>query len=381
MSVDPKRVLVGTNPTELLDALNDGEQVLILNRGTVSIYAGSAYVDGPSTGVPIAPLGSLTVPTDRAWWALADAAAGTTPQAVYVVPGGTAYSPAPSEIALQIATSNLAAQIGAAVPVPPSAAAIGIAVGGSVPVPPSAAAIGAAVPVPPSVVGLSPGTSVLSTTPSSSLGSASASGTITVTPSPNALSLRLDLIGQSREVTVSGQQTGIVYLPSGTLIAAGAPLIFAVNEAQDTGYLVAFTGYLSPVLGATVTVSQRIDDHTGGVFGSTESVQLSPVGVLPNVPGLKYAAAGIAAAGAVNITPNFNRGRLRLWAIDLETTASNLADVVDGAGVVMALLRSAGVGSHKWAAMPAGVMVGNNLLTLNQSGTGASNATAYYDVV
>jgi len=122
--VDPSRVMVGQQPMPLVDNLPGEESVLLLNRGLFVVYVGGPYVDGPGTGVPLAPLGSLAVPADRQWWGLAEPAAKTAQQAVYRVPGGTSYSPAPSEIAAQIQASQLAAQIGAAVPVPPSAAAI-----------------------------------------------------------------------------------------------------------------------------------------------------------------------------------------------------------------------------------------------------------------
>jgi len=152
--VDPSRVMVGRQAVVLVDNVPGETTVLLLNRGLFTVYVGGPFVDGPSTGVPLAPLGSLAVPADRQWCGVADPAAQNAAQAVYRVPGGTSYSPAPSEIAAQIQASQLAAQIGAAVPVPPSAAAIGVEVGGRVPVPPSAAAIGAAVPVPPSAAAI-----------------------------------------------------------------------------------------------------------------------------------------------------------------------------------------------------------------------------------
>ncbi len=151
--MDPSRVMVGRQAVVLVDNVPDETSVLLLNRGLFTVYVGGPYVDGASTGVPLAPLGSLVVPADRQWCGVADPAAQGAAQAVYRVPGGTSYSPAPSEIAAQIQASQLAAQIGAAVPVPPSAAAIGAAV----PVPPSAAAIGAAVPVPPSAGAIASG--------------------------------------------------------------------------------------------------------------------------------------------------------------------------------------------------------------------------------
>jgi len=151
--MDPSRVMVGQQAVVLVDNVPGETTVLLLNRGLFPVYVGGPYVDGPSTGVPLAPLGSLAVPADRQWCGVADPAARNAAQAVYRVPGGTSYSPAPSEIAAQIQASQLAAQIGAAVPVPPSAAAIGAAV----PVPPSAAAIGAAVPVPPSAGAIASG--------------------------------------------------------------------------------------------------------------------------------------------------------------------------------------------------------------------------------
>jgi len=114
--VDPSRVMVGQQPMPLVDNLPGEESVLLLNRGLFVVYVGGPYVDGPGTGVPLAPLGSLAVPADRQWWGLAEPAAKAALQAVYRVPGGTSYSPAPSEIAAQIQASQLAAQIGAAVP-------------------------------------------------------------------------------------------------------------------------------------------------------------------------------------------------------------------------------------------------------------------------
>jgi len=114
--VDPSRVMVGQQPMPLVDNLPGEESVLLLNRGLFVVYVGGPYVDGPATGVPLAPLGSLAVPADRQWYGVADAAAKGAAQEVYRVPGGTSYSPAPSEIAAQIQASHLAAQIGAAVP-------------------------------------------------------------------------------------------------------------------------------------------------------------------------------------------------------------------------------------------------------------------------
>jgi len=114
--VDPSRVMVGQQAMPLVDNLPGEESVLLLNRGLFTVYVGGPYVDGPGTGVPLAPLGSLAVPADRQWYGVADAAAKGAAQAVYRVPGGTSYSPAPSEIAAQIQASQLAAQIGAAVP-------------------------------------------------------------------------------------------------------------------------------------------------------------------------------------------------------------------------------------------------------------------------
>jgi len=114
--VDPSRVMVGGQATELVNNLPGEDSVLLLNRGLFAVYVGGPYVDGAATGVPLAPLGSLAVPADRQWYGVADAAAKGAAQAVYRVPGGTAYSPAPSEIAAQIQASQLAAQIGAAVP-------------------------------------------------------------------------------------------------------------------------------------------------------------------------------------------------------------------------------------------------------------------------
>jgi len=122
--VDPSRVMVGQQAVVLVDNVPGETSVLLLNRGLFPVYVGGPYVDGPGTGVPLAPLGSLAVSADRQWYAVADPAAQNATQAVYRVPGGTSYSPAPSEIAAQIQASQLAAQIGAAVPVPPSAAAI-----------------------------------------------------------------------------------------------------------------------------------------------------------------------------------------------------------------------------------------------------------------
>ncbi len=116
--------MVGRQVVELVNNVPDETSVLLLNRGLFPVYVGGPYVDGASTGVPLAPLGSLAVPADREWYGVADPAAQNAAQAVYRVPGGTSYSPAPSEIAAQIQASQLAAQIGAAVPVPPSAAAI-----------------------------------------------------------------------------------------------------------------------------------------------------------------------------------------------------------------------------------------------------------------
>lgn len=154
--MDPSRVWVGAQAVVLVDHVPDETSVLLLNRGLFTVYVGGPYVDGPSTGVPLAPLGSLAVPADRQWFGVADPAANGDKQAVYRVPGGTSYSPAPSEIAAQIAASQLAAAIGQAVPVPPSALQIGAAVpsaaqigtevGNRVPVPPTALQIGAAVP-------------------------------------------------------------------------------------------------------------------------------------------------------------------------------------------------------------------------------------------
>ena len=152
--MDPSRVMVGRQAAVLVDNVPGEDSVLLLNRGLFTVYVGGPYVDGAATGVPLAPLGSLAVTADRQWYAVADPAAQGAAQAVYRVPGGTSYSPAPSEIAAQIQASQLAAQIGAAVPVPPSAIAIGTEVGNRVPVPPTAAAIGAAVPVPPSAAAI-----------------------------------------------------------------------------------------------------------------------------------------------------------------------------------------------------------------------------------
>lgn len=123
--MDPSRVMVGQQAVVLVDNVPGETSVLLLNRGLFPVYVGGPYVDGPGTGVPLAPLGSLAVTADRPWYAVAGAAAQGAAQAVYRVPGGTSYSPAPSEIAAQIQASQLAAQIGAAVP---SAGAIGGAV-------------------------------------------------------------------------------------------------------------------------------------------------------------------------------------------------------------------------------------------------------------
>lgn len=120
--MDPSRVMVGRQAVVLVDNVPGETTVLLLNRGLFTVYVGGPYVDGPSTGVPLAPLGSLAVPADRQWCAVADPAAQGAAQAVYRVPGGTSYSPAPSEIAAQIQASHLAAQIGTAVAAPGAAA-------------------------------------------------------------------------------------------------------------------------------------------------------------------------------------------------------------------------------------------------------------------
>ena len=296
MSVDPKLVrVVAQGPTRLLDAIGAGN-VLLMNRGQTTVYAGSDYVSGKSNGVPIAPLGTLVVPTDRAWFAVADLAAGASPQDVYVVPGGTAYSPAPSEIAAQIAASQLAAAIGAAVPVPPSAAAIGAAV----PVPPSAAAIGAAVPVPPTAVAI--GGAVPQ--PSAFL----AVGTRQVdVPTVTPFSLT-NTVTTTGSIDVRGTQSfTLVVTPQGSTTAAALPVIWAdvsIDFYADSASTLRVGGY---TVGMTQYDGACITDR---LLGPYMAISLGVVNPLP---------ASVPSLSATLVLSNRPADKLRIQSSNAES--------------------------------------------------------------
>jgi hypothetical protein len=105
-----KKALVGTSAASLLcNALGQGTTVLFLNNGTVPVYLGDPTV-APSYGYPCEPLGTLVLPGNQDWYAIADPSAPAR-QPVNVIPGGIAATPSAAQIALQVAQQELAVQV------------------------------------------------------------------------------------------------------------------------------------------------------------------------------------------------------------------------------------------------------------------------------
>jgi hypothetical protein len=96
---------VPSRPLPLITWDLGGEGFLVVNRGLSTVYIGDGTVDA-FTGVPLLPLASLSITSDREWWVVADDTA-IGPQSVYVVLTGVNYSPSPSEVAAQILSTGI----------------------------------------------------------------------------------------------------------------------------------------------------------------------------------------------------------------------------------------------------------------------------------
>lgn len=101
--------------------------VLVINQGLVPVMIGTMRDNLSTLGMPLQPLATIILSGNIQYYAVAPTApAGGVP--VDVIEGGMAFSPSPQQVVSVLNSQTLANQIGAAVPVPPSAAAIGGAV-------------------------------------------------------------------------------------------------------------------------------------------------------------------------------------------------------------------------------------------------------------
>jgi hypothetical protein len=106
VTADVRRVPAGQAPLPLYSYVIEGT-LLVVNRGTVSVYvARDATVDS-ARGMELPPLASMVVDGGDSWWVVADPAAGATSQLVVVVPQGITYTAGAAEIAAAIAAAGI----------------------------------------------------------------------------------------------------------------------------------------------------------------------------------------------------------------------------------------------------------------------------------
>jgi len=101
---DPALIAVTRNPQQVAGPFA-GSTVLIVNLDLLAtVYVGYSRGIGPgsSNTLAIPPLGSTTADASRAVWAVTD-----TPCFIQVLPGGSAWSPSPAQIAEQISLTGI----------------------------------------------------------------------------------------------------------------------------------------------------------------------------------------------------------------------------------------------------------------------------------
>jgi hypothetical protein len=102
-----RRVRAVADPLPLWTALaGDAESVLMVNRGTASVFIGADASVTDRAGVQLPPLASLVTRADTDWWVIADPAAAAAGTEVDVIPQGLAYTAGAAEIATQIALAQ-----------------------------------------------------------------------------------------------------------------------------------------------------------------------------------------------------------------------------------------------------------------------------------